>query len=168
MIRLYLDGRLQTQTGELEGGADGTGSMRLGNDASGAFALHGSIRDPAFYRAAFSETALNDSDADGVPRAVDNCTEEKNRLQIDSDLDGFGNVCDADYDGSGRVMLHDVILLRRAIHSKVGDPAYSPELDRDSDGLINLVEFNYLRGRYGSVPGPSGLACAGSVPCEAP
>jgi hypothetical protein len=84
------------------------------------------------------------------------------------DADGFGNACDADYDGSGRVMLEDFIRLRHALYSEAGDAAYSPELDRDSDGLINLDEFIYLSGRFGSAPGPSGLACAGSVSCEAP
>ena len=47
--------------------------------------------------------AGEDSDADGVPDALDNCIDEPNgpvlgpNDQVDSDGDGFGNVCDGDF-----------------------------------------------------------------------
>jgi hypothetical protein len=42
-----------------------------------------------------------DADSDGVPDDTDNCLLVANFDQIDQDLDGLGNVCDADLDGDG-------------------------------------------------------------------
>ncbi len=65
-------------------------------------------------------------------------------------------------------MLLDFMAVLRALYSGVGDAAYRPEIDRDSDGRINLSEYNFVRQRLGSAPGPSGLACSGTVPCQVP
>src|SRR5215510_7046854 len=43
----------------------------------------------------------DDGDADGVPDTVDNCVLTPNPAQLDSDHDGYGNACDADYDNGG-------------------------------------------------------------------
>ena len=42
-----------------------------------------------------------DTDGDGITDDVDNCTLDANALQIDSNGDGIGNVCDADIAGVG-------------------------------------------------------------------
>jgi hypothetical protein len=44
-------------------------------------------------------TAIADADGDGVPDVSDNCSELPNADQADRELDGFGNVCDADCTG---------------------------------------------------------------------
>ncbi len=42
-----------------------------------------------------------DTDEDGVPDDTDNCPAIPNPDQVDQDLDGLGNLCDADLDGDG-------------------------------------------------------------------
>jgi len=42
-----------------------------------------------------------DTDSDGIPDEVDNCTQVANPLQEDRDIDGRGDVCDGDLDGDG-------------------------------------------------------------------
>ena len=49
-----------------------------------------------------AQTLLGDTDNDGVIDALDNCIEAPNGIhetggQRDSDSDGFGNACDANY-----------------------------------------------------------------------
>jgi Tol biopolymer transport system component len=41
-----------------------------------------------------SQTAVSDSDGDGVPNSSDNCPTEANTNQVDSDGDGVGDACD--------------------------------------------------------------------------
>lgn len=42
-----------------------------------------------------------DDDADGVLDDLDNCDVTPNALQLNQDLDTFGDACDADIDGGG-------------------------------------------------------------------
>jgi hypothetical protein len=37
--------------------------------------------------------------------------------------------------------------------------------DLDANGQTNLADFNLFVALFGGPPGPSGLACAGTVPC---
>ena len=46
-----------------------------------------------------------------------------------------------------------------------GEPAYDPDLDSDGDGVIGGREFSLVINFFGQPPGPSGLSCAGTVPC---
>ncbi len=167
-VRLYLDGQLQAETNEIETVNPSLESPQIGNGPDGFTPYRGSLRDLAFYQVALTADEIADGDADGIPDPRDNCIREPNQDQTDSDLDGYGNACDADYDNSGRVSFGDFMALRQAFGSKLGDPAYRSELDEDGDGLINLNEFAFFRARLGETPGPSGLACAGVVSCRAP
>ena len=45
--------------------------------------------------------------ADGVGDACDNCQLLANADQRDTNADGFGNACDADFNGDGQVNLSD-------------------------------------------------------------
>jgi hypothetical protein len=98
-------------------------------------------------------------DDDGVPDTQDNCVCVPNTHQGDSDLDGYGNVCDADYDNDGSVTGTDFGAFKVAY----GGP--DEEYDHDCDGAVAGTDFGIFKTLYGSPPGASGLGCAGFAPC---
>lgn len=106
-----------------------------------------------------------DADSDGATDAEDNCLFVANSTQLDANQDGYGNACDADYNDDGAVGALDFKQVRQAFGSTQGGPGWDPEVDANGDGAIGSVDFLLFRSSYGSPPGPSGLACAGSVPC---
>ena len=79
--------------------------------------------------------AVVDTDGDGVFENADNYSLVANPAQLDSDGDGYGNICDADINNSG---------------------------------TVTTADFGLLRARLGTAPGPSGLTCAGTIPCPLP
>jgi hypothetical protein len=108
---------------------------------------------------------VNDFDGDLVCDIEDNCLEIANPAQVDSDLDGYGNRCDCDFTNDGFVGAPDFIKLAIRYGMSNAHPAWDENLDTDSDGQIGIVDFNAVSGAFGGAPGPSGLACAGSIPC---
>ena len=108
----------------------------------------------------------DDQDGDGVCDGEDNCLDSPNADQRDTDQDGFGNVCDADYDNDGVVGVSDFGLVLRAFGSTTGEPRFDEDCDADGDGVIGAPDFAMMLGSFGKAPGPSGLGCAGTVPCE--
>jgi len=116
----------------------------------------------------FSSDPAPDGDGDGRPDSEDNCLEVANPGQADANLDGFGDACDADYDDDGAVTAMDFVVLQDAYFSQRGEPHWNAAVDHDGDGTITGVDFAVLCTLYLSPPGPSGLACAGVVPCPSP
>jgi len=112
--------------------------------------------------------SMPDADADGVIDTLDNCLLVANPDQRDTNADGFGNRCDADYDDDGVVGMVDFATLSRSFGATAGSPGWSPHLDANGDGMIGNRDFSLARSTLGAPPGPSGLACAGVVPCQAP
>lgn len=115
-----------------------------------------------------------DMDGDGVLDAVDNCLQIPNGFQdpsnqIDSDGDGFGNACDADYTNDGSVSTVDFPIFRDAFIQRVSNPA----VDHDGNDSVTTTDFSTFLSLFGGTPGPSGLACAnptinvaaGDAPC---
>lgn len=94
---------------------------------------------------------LPDSDGDGVTDDVDNCTLVANSAQIDSDADGFGNVCDADLNNDGVVNFIDLGIFRSVFFSNDADA------DFNGDGVVNFIDLAIIRGQFFQTPGPSGL-----------
>lgn len=115
--------------------------------------------------------AYSDSDADGWPDACDNCLVVANGRndatnQLDTDFDGYGNVCDTDYNQDGYTSTLDFAVFLEAFTQAVPDP----DTDHDGDGATTTVDFPvFLEAfRSASGPGPSGYPCAGvTVPCPA-
>ena len=109
-----------------------------------------------------------ESDGDGVPDAVDNCTDTVNPAQVDSDTDGYGNACDSDFINDGIVGGPDFSLFHLVFGLGAGDSGFDPAADCDGDGQIGGPDFACFVNAYRGTPVPSGHACAGSSPCPAP
>jgi hypothetical protein len=97
-----------------------------------------------------------DTDGDGVPDALDNCSATGNASQLDSDADQYGNLCDADLNNSGLVTSADFSLLRSVLNQSAGASALAAAADMNGSGLVTSVDFNLLRARLNTAPGPSG------------
>lgn len=120
-----------------------------------------------------------DTDEDGVADACDNCTLAVNtlagnvpgtsppvpRYQLDSDGDGYGNACDADVNNSGSTTASDYAILRSVIGKAYSFSEHAANSDLNGSGTVTASDYAILRGRIGLPPGPSGLECAGNVPC---
>jgi hypothetical protein len=102
------------------------------------------------FRASVLRTFLvADADADGVADANDNCLGVKNTNQSDTDGDGFGDLCDADFDQSGMVNSLDLAILRDAFGTRTSKG------DANGDGIVNSLDLAILQSRFGKAPGPS-------------
>ena len=104
-----------------------------------------------------------DSDQDGIADAVDNCRDTPNgpndaSNQLDADQDGYGNICDADFDQSGVVAGSDYSILLGAFGTA------DPVVDLNGDGVVGGSDFSALLGMFGTAPGPSEKYCAESPP----
>lgn len=99
-----------------------------------------------------------DSDTDAVSDDRDNCTVVVNASQIDTDNDGIGNVCDADFNNDCLVNATDF----RVLYSKIGSTT-SPTFDLNGDGIVSWADYFVMRPYFGFPPGP------GSAPnvCDA-
>jgi len=106
-----------------------------------------------------------DADSDGATDTEDDCLFVANQTQLDSDRDGYGNACDADYNDDGVVGTLDFMRLRHAFGTTADSAGWDAQLDANGDGVIGSFEMNLMRDSFGAPPGPSGLACAGSAPC---
>lgn len=93
-----------------------------------------------------------DSDGDGVADAVDNCTQQANSSQLDTDGDGYGNLCDADLNNDGIVNFLDLGLLRLVFFSS------DANADFNGDGTVNFSDLGIMRALFLLPPGPSGIA----------
>jgi len=116
-------------------------------------------------------STLPDRDGDGVPDVADNCIDEPNgpllpdaggNVQLDADRDGYGNACDADFNEDGIVNFVDLARMKSAFLSG------NPVADLNGDRAVNFGDLAIMKRFFFQKPGPSGLACAGTVPCSAP
>ena len=112
--------------------------------------------------------AMDDADSDGVPDASDNCVNVPNgplgglcAAQEDADMDGYGNACDFDVNNDGVAGMDDWHLTWLARGTT--DPLYQFTCTGGVSSLDLAEMLNAIRSF--ALPGPSGLACAGSIPC---
>jgi hypothetical protein len=109
-----------------------------------------------------------DADSDGIPDVLDKCMNDSRNAATtcDTDQDGYGNVCDGDLNQGGVVNAVDFgMFFAPALGSGIPDARGS---DMNCNGAVNAVDFGMFFGPQltkGS-PGASGLACAGTIPCN--
>lgn len=115
---------------------------------------------------AMSATAgsVTDGDSDLVPDGFDNCDADPNgpnqgSNQVDTDVDGYGNACDADYDNDFTVSAADF----GTFLADFGGPGTLT--DHDGDGQTTAADFGVFLGQFTGPPGTSGLPCAGTANC---
>jgi hypothetical protein len=112
-----------------------------------------------------------DADNDGIPDVLDNCSQLANAgaLNCDTDQDGYGNACDADYDGDGDTDVTDFVNTFKPAFDQA--QPFASVGDGDCDGDTDVTDFvNTFKPAFDQPQpfpaGPSGLPCAGSVPCQ--
>ena len=93
----------------------------------------------------------NDIDSDGVPDEIDNCVDRANADQLDTNGDGFGNLCDADFNNDCVINFLDV--------SALADNFLGTDTNFDitGDGLVNFLDVFEVQQDFLSAPGPSNL-----------
>lgn len=105
---------------------------------------------------------LGDLDDDGVADPDDNCVAVANgplagpNDQVDDDADGFGNVCDCDFDQDGACNIDDFAIFLPDFAA--GAPG-ALATDMNADGSVGIDDFSlFLPGFARGAPGPSALA----------
>ncbi len=109
-------------------------------------------------------------DGDGVGDACDNCINVANANQRDTDADGFGNICDGDFNrngnlGNGIVDPGDFSQLKSVFgQAPILNPGsgilqpVAPSQDLNGNGIVDPSDFSLLKFLFGTPPGPSALA----------
>ena len=118
--------------------------------------------------------SVADGDGDLVPDVFDNCSDpatgangpNDDSNQVDSDQDGYGNHCDADYDNDGALLVNlpDFSIFLAAFTNTTPNAG----TDHNGDGITSVADFGTFLAAFqtvGTQVGPSGLSCAGTIPC---
>jgi hypothetical protein len=96
-----------------------------------------------------------------VPDNQDNCTGKANSDQRDTDLDGYGNACDGDFNQDGGVGGPDYLTFVATNGLSEGQPGYNDAVDCNFDKAVGGPDYLCFISQNGAgVPGPSGRTCA--------
>jgi len=116
---------------------------------------------------AMAGPAITDTDSDGTFDVLDICSADPT-VPVpnggDADNDGYGDGCDADFNNDGVVNSVDSGIFLVDLNSGIPTPGLGT--DTNGDGVVNAIDTGMvIPGLSLGVPGPSGLSCAGTVPC---
>ena len=90
-----------------------------------------------------------DIDRDGHCDLDDHCPLSPDPANADTDTDGYGNACDADYSNDNFVGGNDFLIFRNALNAGgPGSPGWYPAVDFDRNGEVGGTDFLFFRGRY--------------------
>lgn len=98
-----------------------------------------------------------DSDADGIVDSADNCPYVANgpaagdTNQLDSNGDGHGNACDADFNEDHHLNYSDFLLWYAAFGGSGPEVA---EFDLDGDGLVSSIDFTIILTQFPALTQP--------------
>ena len=90
-----------------------------------------------------------DTDADGVGDACDNCILVANADQRDADGEGFGNACDADLNNDGVVNFGDLALMKKVLFKT------DAVADLNGDGVVDFADLAIMKKGFFKAPGPA-------------
>lgn len=115
----------------------------------------------------------SDTDGDGVYDVLDNCLTLPNAApnDCDTDDDGYGNYCDGDFNNDNFSDGADFAPTMNTDLTNGFDGGTGTDMNCDTytDGA-DFITFNQqiqaLPPFTAAAPGPSGLHCAGTVPCD--
>ena len=115
---------------------------------------------PAGYTFASESGAfLSDADGDGIADDEDNCILVPNgpiipdaggNNQLDAASDGYGNICDPDFDNNLRVDFADLAYMKSKFFTT------DPYADLDGNGRVDFGDLAILKSMFFGPPGPSG------------
>jgi arylsulfate sulfotransferase len=95
-----------------------------------------------------------DTDKDGTPDYMDNCKYAANgplipdaggNIQLDSDSDGFGNICDADLNNDNLTNSMDLGLLKLNFFTNNSQSDFDQAADLNGDGIINSNDLGIFK-----------------------
>ncbi len=102
-----------------------------------------------------------DQDQDGIADGSDNCIAVANgplapdaggNVQLNTDTDQFGNVCDCDFDQSGTCTIADFNIFLPDFFATTDSGLGT---DMDGNGTVGIADFNlFLPGFQAGAPGP--------------
>ena len=105
----------------------------------------------------FEALAVGDVDEDGIPDDEDNCLISANAGQEDTDGDGYGNACDADFNNDGFVDIQDLAIFGECLSAPgQGVRAGCFMVDLNSDHRMSSMDYMILETLWNQPPGPSG------------
>jgi len=103
-----------------------------------------------------------DTDGDGVPDSRDNAILVPNPAQIDTDLDGYGNAADPDFNQDNIVNFADLARLKAQFFKN------DALTDLDGNGVVNFADLARLKSFFFKKPGPSALHPQAPGPAPVP
>ncbi len=95
-----------------------------------------------------TERGTLDTDGDGIDYGKDNCKVLVNADQTDTDGDGYGNACDADFNNDCVVNFIDFSQFADAFLGT------NPLFDMTNDGVVNFLDLTVVVNAFSGVPGP--------------
>jgi hypothetical protein len=147
-----------------------TNGLPMSNDFDLAVYVKGDRKSTAVYNARLvieygDQVVEEDADGDGIPDSGDNCILVANgtlipdaggNIQLDTNGDGYGNICDGDLNNDGDTNTVDLNLYKLAHRTEPGDPNYNPDADFNGDGPVNSLDLIiYNQNLHRLPPGPS-------------
>jgi len=120
------------------------------------------------YPIASSAGLAPDVDTDGIPDVLDKCVNDPRNasLTCDRDQDGYGNVCDGDFNQSNTVVAADYGMF--FVPDLSGGVDTGRGTDMNCSGTVTAADYGmfFVPQLSGGKPGLSGLTCAGTIPCN--